>query len=707
MNKQDNKADGRGMRMAVACAAAILLAACASIGRPNGGEYDYVPPKFVKANPAIGARNVNTTRLVYEFDENIKLEDVMNKVVVSPAQKSIPSVTANGRKLTVDIRDTLIDNATYTIDFSDAIRDLNESNILDGFAVDFSTGDSIDTLRISGMVFEARTLEPAQGMLVGVYSNLSDTAITTLPFERIAKTNQLGQFSIRGLKPGRYRIYAVNDVNRDLHWDRSEDLAYYDMLLEPTAEQITVTDTLLSITGEDSLANRPGVQYLPNDVLLTWFNGGNPAQYMDNYGRPERNKITIQMAAKADSLPQITLADGQMAGRDASLWSILQSSPTYDTLTYFITDTMVSRIDSLRLAVRYMQTDTLQRLVWKTDTLRFTYKEPRKSKDEEKKERRRIEKLERARQEAIERGDSVIPEITGKEIKYLAFSVKSGSTQDLNKPMIFATEQPIAQFDSSAVTFEVMRDTVWDTIAAPSIIQPDMLNPLSFIAEYEWAPGTKYRLTIDSAAIIGAFGEWNKAIVHEFTTKNPEDYATFYVSLTGVSDSAVVELLDRSDKVVRQQNVKDAMAEFTYVTPGEYYMRLFIDANGNGLWDNGVFSDTLKQQPEEVYYFPKKLTLKKNWDVEQAWNIYETAIDKQKPEDIKKNKPKETKKRRRRADGTYIDGDDDRRRPYDEEEDEFYNDEMNGNFFGPGNRNGSSNIGNMHNFNSGQGSYRR
>lgn len=95
----------------------------------------------------------------------------MNKVVVSPAQKNIPSITANGKKITVDLRDTMIPDMTYTIDFSDAIQDLNESNELDGFSFAFSTGDSIDSLQISGMVFEAHTLEPAQGMLVGVYSN--------------------------------------------------------------------------------------------------------------------------------------------------------------------------------------------------------------------------------------------------------------------------------------------------------------------------------------------------------------------------------------------------------------------------------------------------------------------------------------------------------------------------------------------------------
>lgn len=196
----------------------FILAACASIGHPSGGEYDYTPPVYVKSNPAIGSRNVAASRISIDFDENVQVEDVMTKVVVSPAQKAIPSITANGRRITVDIRDSLIPNTTYTIDFSDAIRDLNEGNVLDGFAIDFSTGDSIDSLRISGMVFEARTLEPAQGMLVGVYSNLSDTALRTLPMERIARTNQLGQFTIRGLRPGEYRIFAINDVNRDYHW---------------------------------------------------------------------------------------------------------------------------------------------------------------------------------------------------------------------------------------------------------------------------------------------------------------------------------------------------------------------------------------------------------------------------------------------------------------------------------------------------------
>ncbi|MDE6611838.1 MAG: hypothetical protein K2K22_04675, partial [Muribaculaceae bacterium] len=69
-----------------------------------------------------------------------------------------------------------------------------------------------------------------------------------------------------------------------------------------------------------------------------------------------------------------------------------------------------------------------------------------------------------------------------------------------------------------------------------------------------------------------------------------------------------------------------------------YYARAIIDSNGNGKWDTGNPVDSL--QPEDVYYFAKKLDLKRNWDIEQTWLLDELPVDAQKPYAIKKNKPK-------------------------------------------------------------------
>ncbi len=654
------------MRFLFVMVIAAFFAACASIGRPEGGPRDETPPVFVRSNPGPGQLNVSDNKITIDFDENIALDDAMNKIVVSPAQHTTPTYSSNARRVTIELRDSLIPNTTYTIDFADAIKDLNESNVLDGFAIDFATGDSIDSLRISGMVFEARTLEPAQGMLVGVYSNLSDTAVTTLPFERITKTNQLGQFTLRNLKPGAYRIFAVNDVNRDYHWDRSEDVAFYDVTVTPSSHPITVTDTLVTDDGRDSLYTHGATHFVPDDILLTWFNEKYSNQYIRENDRPERRLIQFQFGAKADTLPILKLINTHRAGDDISKWSVLDASATLDTLTYWITDSSLIELDTLMLEAKYMHTDTLNRLSLATDTLRFIMRGEKSKKREEERRlkaeeenRKKEEKLRKELGDSAYRADSIsrIPEPPS-----LDFKANTGNNQELNLPLRFSSATPVASFDSTAVHFEMMVDSVWQSATPPKIIRPEPLRLMNFTADYKWAEGTKYKLTIDSGAIVDVYGIPNKTFTHEFTTKKLSDYSTLTFNIQGLDGRpAVVELLTSSDAPVMSVPTKGSTATIEYINPGAYYARLFIDTDSNGIYTNGNLLDSI--QPEEVYYYPKKINLKKNWGVEQTWNIYELPIDLQKPVEIKKNKPKKKKGEQDEKSGEE-----------DEEEDEFFDD---------------------------------
>lgn len=681
------------MQLLAGAVVASLLGACASMGHPTGGDYDIEPPVYVKSNPAIGATGINRNHITIDFNENVQVEDVMNKVVVSPAQKNIPQITANGHRVSVELRDTMQPGTTYTIDFSDAISDLNEKNVLDGFAIDFSTGDSIDSLRLSGMVFEARTLEPAQGVLVGVYSNLTDTTITTLPLERIAKTNQLGQFTVRGLKPGDYHIFAINDINRDYHWDRSEDVAFYDVTVSPTAETTTVTDTLTAADGSDSIVSVSRTKYLPNDILLTWFNEGYTPQYLKDYTRPDRRRLFVKFSAPSDTLPEIRLLNGVDSGQPIDRWARLNATATLDSLEYFITDTAVVAQDTMMIEMRYLRTDTLDQLSWGTDTLRVLFKGAR----EEKRQKEEAEKKAAERRKKAEKKGENIDSIEAAEAAKLTFvkvSAPGGATQEIYKPLFIDVDQPLDTIIQSGLRMMMLNDTIWDTIPAPPLVPVDSFGLLKYQLDMKWTPGTKYKYVADSATIIGAYNQWNSTFTHEFSTRKLEDYSALYFNVTGVTDSAVVEVLDKSDKPVDEAPLKGGVVEFPYMQPGTYYARLYIDRNGNGKWDTGSLLDSV--QPEEVYYYPKKIVLKKNWDVEQSWNIYDTPIDLQKPKEIVKNKPKTAKKRRRNKDGTYIDDENGERNP-DEEEEDPYNE---GNFFGPGNSNGTRNFGNgMNGFN--------
>lgn len=595
-------------------AAALLLAACASIGRPEGGPRDMTPPVMVSSTPAPGSVNVSNGRIDIIFDENITLDDPMNKIVVSPPQKKQAQISSNGRRVRITLRDTLRDSTTYTVDLADAVRDLNEGNILDGLAIDFSTGPSIDTLMISGIVVEGRTLEPAQGMIVGVYSTpVADTALTTLPMDRITKTNALGRFTIRNLKPGSYRVFAINDLNHDFHWDRSEDIAFLDRDISPSTMAVEVTDTFTDAAGNDSLVTRPATRFLPDDILLTWFNENYKPLYLVKHERPDARRLTLEMSTHSDSLPQLTLLNTVRAGARLDREAVLQSSPGLDSLTYWLRDTTLIGSDTLKIAARYLHTDTLDNITFTTDTLTFALRQPKKKKKRD------------------EETDSV------PKLEFVNIGISSRQPQDLNMPLLFETSTPTASIDSAGFRIEELVDSVWMPVAAKIPSPPDSLQPMRLLTEMTWKPKTKYRVTIDSLAVTDIYGNHNRPFVQEVSTHAIEDYAALFFNIGDLgSDSAIVELLS-SDKPVRLEPVRNGVATFEYVTPGAYYARLFIDRNHNGRWDTGSVADTL--QPEDVFYFSKKLNLKKNWDVEQQWNIYETPVDLQKPEDIKKNKP--------------------------------------------------------------------
>lgn len=595
-------------------AAALLLAACASIGRPEGGQRDMTPPVVVSSTPAPGSVNVSNGRIDIVFDENITLDDPMNKIVVSPPQKKQAQISSNGRRVRITLRDTLRDSTTYTVDLADAVRDLNEGNILDGLAIDFSTGPSIDTLMISGIVFEGRTLEPAQGMIVGVYSTpVADTALTTLPMDRITKTNALGRFTIRNLKPGSYRVFAINDLNHDFHWDRSEDIAFLDRDISPSTMAVEVTDTFTDAAGNDSLVTRPATRFLPDDILLTWFNENYKPLYLVKHERPDARRLTLEMSTHSDSLPQLTLLNTVRAGARLDREAVLQSSPGLDSLTYWLRDTTLIGSDTLKIAARYLHTDTLDNITFTTDTLTFALRQPKKKKKRD------------------EETDSV------PKLEFVNIGISSRQPQDLNIPLLFETSAPTASIDSAGFRIEELVDSVWMPVAARIPSPPDSLQPMRLLTEMTWKPKTKYRVTIDSLAVTDIYGNHNRPFVQEVSTHAIEDYAAIFFNIGDLGpDSAIVELLS-SDKPVRLEPVRNGVATFEYVTPGAYYARLFIDRNQNGRWDTGSVADTV--QPEDVFYFSKKLNLKKNWDVEQQWNIYGTPVDLQKPEDIKKNKP--------------------------------------------------------------------
>lgn len=608
--------------------------ACASTGMPDGGPYDETPPKFVRATPEPNATNNKRKKISIEFDEYIKLDKASEKVIISPPQNEAPEVKVSGHRVLVEFFDTLRENTTYTIDFGDAIVDNNEDNPLGNFAYAFSTGEHIDTMEVSGTVLSADNLEPVKGIQVGLHKNLEDSAFVKLPFDRISRTDSRGHFTIRGVAPGKYRIYALMDGNQNYFFDsKTEAIAFLDSLVVPDMRPAMRQDTVwneLDTLAYDTIYEVHYTRFLPDNLILRSFKEENPMQYLVKSEREQLNRFSLYFSAKADTLPTIKGLD--FDEKDAF---IIESNPRNDTIRYWIKDTVMCERDTLTFQMDYLATDTLGQLVPKTDTLRMVNKIDKKRRMALAEEA--MKKEEKERKKRAKKGDTLKV-----EPKFFAMSVDAPSSLDLNRNIVLKFEEPVEHIDTAAIHMAVKVDSLWEDI--PFILMADSVVSRQYQILADWQPGQEYQLKIDSLGIKGIYGLYTNKVENQLKVKTLEDYGTLYLNIVGAGPHAIVQLLNSSDGVVRQQPVTDKnTCDFYFLQPStKYYIRLFNDDNNNGVWDTGNYEE--KRQPEEVYYFPKVWEMKANFEFEETWDIHAVPLDKQKLDEIKKQKPDEAKK---------------------------------------------------------------
>lgn len=613
----------------------LIVYACASTGTPDGGPYDETPPKFVRATPEPNATGNTRKKISIEFDEFIKIENAAEKVIISPPQTEMPEVKASGKKVLVEFFDTLRNNTTYTIDFGDAIVDNNEGNPMGNFAYAFSTGETIDTMEVSGTVLNAQDLEPIKGIQVGLHKNLNDTAFTKLPFDRISRTDSRGHFSIKGVAPGKYRIYALKDGNQNYLFDsKTEIIAYSDSIIIPSMEPATRQDTTWNAIDTlkiDTIKTIHYTHFMPDNLVLRAFKEENTMQYLAKSEREQLNRFSLYFSAKADTLPTIKGLD--FDEKDAF---IIEPSIKNDTIRYWIKDTVLCERDTLTLQVDYLYTDTLGNLVPKRDTLAMMNKLSKEkrlamAKDEMEKKEKEMKKRRR-------KGDT----LNVVETKFFKMNVDAPSSMDINRNISLQFEEPVQSIDTAAIHVDVKVDTLWNE--ERFIFMADTVAPRKYYILSDWKPGNEYRLRIDSTAIKSIYGLHTDKVENTVKIKTLEEYGTLYLNIKGIEGNAVVQLLNSSDAIVREQKVKkNNTCDFYFLQPNtKYYIRMYIDSNNNGKWDTGLYDK--KVQPEEVYYYPKVWEMKANFEFEEDWDVKAVPLDRQKLDEIKKQKPEEAKK---------------------------------------------------------------
>ncbi len=619
------------------CCIALAMIGCARMGQPDGGWYDDDPPKVLSATPADQATNVNSKKITILFDEYIKLTDATNKVIVSPPQLEVPDIKATGKKIVVELQDSLMANTTYTIDFSDAISDNNENNPMGSYTYSFSTGERIDTFEVSGYVLDASNLEPIKGIMVGLYNDLADSAFQTKPMLRVSRTDSRGHFVVKGVAPGTYRAYALQDADGDFRFtQKSEMIAFNHQTFEPGSKPDVRTDTIWRDSLHiDALVQVPYTHFLPDDITLLAFTHVLTDRFLIKTERVDAKKFSMYFSYGHPDLPVI-----KGLNFDSNDAFVVETNEQQDTIHYWLRDTTLINQDTLRMEINYQISDSTGMLVNQTDTIESLAKTPYAKRLKEK-----AKEIDQWMKEQEKKKKRDMPYDSVWHEKPLEPKYDVPSSMDPDKIIKIEMPAPLQRCDTAAVHLYSMIDSVWYESDCRMEPIPNKLRSYQILAD--WRPGIEYSLEIDSAAFEDIYGKVSNAFKQGIKVKGEDEYGTLKLNISGVEDSAmVVQLLNGSDKVVKQACVKNHTVEFKYLKPEKYYVNAFIDSNGNGVWDTGNYAED--RQAEAVYYYPKEIEAKAKWDLKLNWNVTALPVYKQKPEKITKQKPEAAKKLKNR-----------------------------------------------------------
>ena len=620
-----------------------VVSSCAKMGNPDGGWYDETPPQVIGAEPEDKGINVNSRKIKILFNEFIKIENATDNVIVSPPQLEQPEIKAAGKRILIELKDSLKSNTTYTIDFSDAISDNNEGNPLGNFTYSFSTGDRIDTLEVSGNVLEAENLEPVKGILVGLHPVADslktgssvldvDSVFRKQPLLRVSRTDSRGHFVIKGIAPGAYRVFALQDMDGTYTFSqKSEKIAFNHEIFVPSFKPDVRQDTIWS----DSLHIRSitpvhYTHFLPDDIMLRAFTELQTDRFFLKTERKQANRFDVFFSYGHAELP--TIKGLNFNAEDAF---VVEPSEKKDTILYWLRDTTLVNQDTLSVEMTYYATDSLGELQLKTDTLEILSKDPyakrmKKLADEHKEWKKKQEK-------AAKKGmpvDSVMP------VKHLdlKWNAPSELAPDQNISVTFTT--PLALADTSKIRLYSKIDTLW--YEAPYEFRPMKNAHRTYELLGEWRPEVEYSLEVDSAAFTDIYGLTSNKLKQGFKVKSLDSFSSLIFTFEGMAGKNIIAyLLDKGGNTTKTATTTDGSVQFFYIKPGTYYLQMLVDHNGNGQWDTGNYDEDL--QPEEVYYYPHAIECKEKWDVTLSRNPKSTPLLHQKPRVLIKQKDEKKK----------------------------------------------------------------
>ena len=592
----------------------LIIASCAKVSSPSGGARDEQPPKILSINPENESVNFEGRSFEIVFDEYFILDNVDQVLMVSPPLKEKPKIKTHGKKLIVELHEDeeLNDNMTYSFNFLNSIKDLNENNPIENFKYVFSTGNVIDSLSVTGSIYDAFNLEAGEEILVLLHSEMDDTVPATLLPSYVTRASANGKFRIDNITAGEYKIYGLKDDNNNKKYDLlTETFAFLDSSIYVSAANnyipprpdsiLTETDSTLITTVQDttdvgelteSQAESDSLKYerIPGkEYEMYYFVTDNKSQYLTGTDRSQSYLLQFTFSLPVDTTSFIM----QFADTDRGIQYIREFSAKKDTFRIWLTDSAFFSRELITVYLEHPETDTLGQLQSVIDTINLRYRVTT-----------------RGRQPAGEVEIS-LPFSTN-------LSQSAGLRPEENPGFVFET--PVLDPDTSLIKLFLKSDTI--LINRKYTIYRDSLNSKQFNIETVLVPDSSYVLVMDRGAFRNIYGHSNDSSSFSFRVRNPDQFGKLTLNITGFRGDIIVQLMDSGEKLVREKKISlsdNSSVVFPYLDSKDYLVKIIFDIDRNGEWTTGDYE--LKRQPEPVTYYPGKIGVKAGWEMIEDWEL--------------------------------------------------------------------------------------
>ena len=515
-----------------------LAVGCAKQGMPTGGPKDTQPPKVQRSLPDSRTLSFADNQFYIEFDEYVVLKDADNNVLVSPPLKNKPEIKTKGRGVQVKIKDTLAENTTYLFQFKDAIADFNEGNLLPSLEYVFSTGSYIDSMTSAA---------PAPKLAYAT------------------RCNKDGSFVFNYMAPGKYRIFAVVDENKNRQIEPGESVAFaMDEVESKNMKDSVIVDSVLRSAADTE----------PVELLIFTPNTDKQRVTGGDFTASGKVRLTTLLPMEAPVVD---------AGGEEVMWRL---NAKRDTLTLW---TLREKCDSLRLVVsdRSGIADTLQ-LRWR----------PKRGKG--------------TAMSQMQLGGGFEMKLNNKTLPFydtlsLVFNTPLGGESGAR---------------DSLVQVKFLKDS--SVVYCAAVVDSSLMRARIV---YDFKQGEKYKVAIAKDCFKDIYGRGNDSLSTAVSVTKAEEYGNLTVEvrdstlLLPPDYITIVQLLDEKEAVVASENAFANVFKtpFPHLKPGKYRVRAIVDKNRNGKWDTGDFAAGI--QPERVVYLPKTLDIRANWDFEEKLEL--------------------------------------------------------------------------------------